>query len=102
MSNTIDLIKAGRLLVLKGIYKRHHATLARIEANAKLKSDLIKVYRVTVNGDDWGLYTPEAYAELRLGFSSGDYAMHTRAVEYTDSFENVTTLDELNDTAGEL
>lgn len=37
--------------------------------------------RVTIYQDDLGLYTPEAYEELRLQFSTGDFHVHKATVE---------------------
>jgi hypothetical protein len=102
MSNRIDLIKAGRLLVLKEIYAKHRATLARIEAKAQDVSQGIKVVRVHVNEENWGLYTVDAYQELRSRFSTGHFHTHTSAFEYVESFEGVITLDDLNEETGAL
>jgi hypothetical protein len=100
--NTIDLIKAARLLVLKDIHSKHRATLSRIENKSREKNEGIKVLRVLVSGDDWGLYTYEAYQELRLTMSSGDYGCHQARTEFVEDYSNVTTLDDMNNEAGEL
>lgn len=97
MDNKIDLIKAARLLVLKDAYRRHYKKVQEIEQYAKNKIKGIEVIRVFVHDQDWGLYTKEAYQELRLGFSTGDLNSHRIWKECVEDFSEVTTLDDLNE-----
>ena len=53
----------------------------------------LKAIEVTVNGDDYGTYTPEAYTELRLQLSTGDFHTHLATAVYVDNYDDVIDLD---------
>lgn len=56
---------------------------------------MIKVIRLNSDNFQDELVTIEAYEEIRLQMSSGDFGAHTIKYEYVSSFENVITLMDL-------
>lgn len=56
---------------------------------------MIKVIRLNSDNFQNELVTIEAYNEIRLQMSSGDFGTHTIKYEYVSSFENVITLMDL-------
>lgn len=55
----------------------------------------VKVFEVTINDDLLGLYSIEAYKELRLQMSTGDFHTHRALPVYVEDFSEVVTIDEL-------
>jgi len=63
--------------------------------NAEVVSDLVKV---KVANKTYGIYTAEAYAELKLRMSSKDLSSHTTHVVYLyelENFNDITTVGDL-------
>jgi hypothetical protein len=91
----IDMIKAARLLILKDAYKKHYKKVDELEVHQARRDRGIRVVRVEVGSEDWGLFTEEAYKEFRLTLSTGDYHMHRTSYEWVEDYSNVQTLDEV-------
>lgn len=65
-----------------------------------LKSTKLEVFamvliKITINGQDQGAYTTEAYEELRLQMSTGDFHVHKPEVVVvnTPNWDEVIDLD---------
>lgn len=100
MSNHTDLIIGAQNLILNDAYSYHKDHVRYLSANDNEAN--IKVYRVSLFNEDFGLYTPDAYTEWFKGLRSDEIQNLIRDTEYVHSLVGVTTIDTLNKEVNQL
>jgi hypothetical protein len=57
----------------------------------------VKIFKLNSDNFQDALVTEEAYREIRLSMSSGDFGAHTKELVKVDSLDGVITLQDLLD-----